>query len=469
VKVDVPHIAIIGRPNVGKSTLYNRLIGKRKAITDPTPGVTRDALEAELEIGGKKFIIIDTGGLSTDVEGYGSIVTAKAISIAEKSDLILFVADVNQIDADDLEFMKKLRRFAKKIIFVANKVDTVGKENLVWNLFEYGFKNVIHVSAEHGRNIIRLKEEIEDFFIDIFKRPVIEPDSTGQSDPDIVSGANLRDNENTVKPIRITILGKPNTGKSTLTNLLLGEEKSIVSDQPGTTRDTIEGRFYFKNDLYDVIDTAGIRRKTRVIDSVEYYSVHRAIESIESSDVAFLLIDSVEDISDQDKKIAALVGKQGKGIIIVLSKWDKLEAIGNRLNAVIDRIRFLFPVLSYAPIIPISSHTGFGIEKLLKTAKTIVGQLETRIDTSKLNKLLKSWVEQFSVQVNGKPIKVNYGTQVSINPVRFLFFVNKKTGFRADYESYLTNKIRSNFSLDMIPISLDFKVKEKTDYKSKDK
>jgi GTPase len=444
VKVDLPRIAIIGRPNVGKSTLYNRLIGRRKAITDPTPGVTRDAIEAELTLGKKRFILIDTGGFTTDTEGYNPVVSSKAIEVADSADLILLVIDVTDLQGEDRDFIERLRKYSDKIIFVVNKVDTAEKEQLVWNLYELGFTRITSVSAEHGRNVPKLKEEIIEFF-----------HSTGfvQADAGPVA-----------EPIRIAILGKPNTGKSTLTNVFLGEDKSIVSDMPGTTRDIIEGRFYENGDLFHVIDTAGIRRKSKVQENVEYYSVHRAIDSIRDCDVAILLIDSIDDISDQDKKIAAQVDKHGKGIILVLSKWDRLADVPNRLVAVKDRIRFLFPVLSFAPIVPISSHTGFGLEKLLAAVRMVYKELHTRVDTPRINKSLQLWIEQFSIKVKGKPIKIHYATQVSSHPQKFVCFVNREKALRGEYENYLKNKIRTEFGLEHVPISIEFRKNNKIEH-----
>ncbi len=260
---------------------------------------------------------------------------------------------------------------------------------------------------------------------------------------------------------RIALLGMPNTGKSTLANAFLGEERSLVSDIPGTTRDTVEGSFRHKGDLFFVIDTAGIRKKTKVAENIEYYSVNRAIESILHCDVAILLIDSIEDISEQDKKIAAQIEKHGKGIILALSKWDRLEDVPNRLVAVTDRIRFLFPVLSFAPIIPISSHSGLGLEKLLSTAKMIRRELGKRVDTGRLNRALETWVEQFSVRVKGKPVKVHYATQVHADPVRFVCFISNDKGMRGEYENYLKNRIRKEFGFEHVPIAIEFRKNEK--------
>jgi GTP-binding protein len=298
IKVELPKIAIIGRPNVGKSTLFNCLLGKHRAITDPTPGVTRDSVETEWKVDGKPFVLIDTGGFTTTDGDYNRLVSSKSLAVARSADLILLIVDITEITQDDLAFIEKLRPFEEKLIFVVNKVDNEKRQQQIWNMYEFGFKRIIDISAVHGRNIDQLKQEILAFFKGIVseKIPVHH------------------------KKIRIAIVGKPNTGKSTMANYLLGEEKSIVSDIPGTTRDVVEGNFMFHDYFFQVLDTAGIRRKNKVKDSVEYYSVNRAIRGIKDADVVFLLIESTSDISEQDKKIAALVETSGRGIIIVLNK-----------------------------------------------------------------------------------------------------------------------------------------------------
>lgn len=435
IKTNYLRIAIIGRSNVGKSTLFNRLLRKRKAITDSTPGVTRDSLEAECKIGNRLFILIDTGGFTMDPGDYSELVSAKSMDAAKNADLILFMVDVNEITGNDLAFIEKIRPYEERTILIINKVDNTKQEQMVWNLYQLGFSHVIPVSALHGKNISRLEDEILSF----------------------VKAFPEKDDDQKAQYIRIAILGKPNTGKSTLTNYLLGEAKSLVSDIPGTTRDVIEGKFKYKDISFQVLDTAGIRRKKKVKNPVEYYSVNRAIKCIRESDIVFLLIDITEDISEQDKKIASHAVKHGKGIIFVLNKWDLLPRIPNRLAAIKDKVRFFFPVLSYVPILPVSAKSGSGVKELLGTALRVWKQLNTRIETVQLNKMVKSWNDYYPYKVKGRQVKIQYATQGSINPIKFIIFLNRNKGVRREYKSYIRNKIKSDFKLDMIPVHTEFR------------
>lgn len=435
IKTNCVRIAIIGRPNVGKSTLFNRLLGKRRAITDPTPGVTRDSVEVECKIGDRPVILIDTGGFTRDSGDYSELISSRSLDAAKRADLILFMVDVNEITGNDLEFIEQIRPWQERTILIINKVDNTKREHMIWNLYELGFNHLIPISALHGRNITRLTDEILSFI---------------KTFPGKESGK-------TEQIIRVAILGKPNTGKSTLTNYLLGEAKSLVSDIPGTTRDVIEGKFLYKNKHFQVLDTAGIRRKKKVKNSVEYYSVNRAIKCIRESDIVFLLIDITEDISDQDKKIASHAVKYGKGIIFVLNKWDLLPRIPNRLEAIKDKVRFFFPVLHYVPVLPVSASCGSGVKELLNTALKVWKQLNTRIETVVLNKMVKTWNDYYPYKVKGRQVKIRYATQGSANPVRFFVFLSRNKGVRREYKSYIKNKIKSDFHLDMIPVEIEYR------------
>ena len=440
-----PVVVIAGRPNVGKSTLFNRLIGKRKSITDPTPGVTRDAVSELYEIEGKIIRLTDTGGVNTAKEGLDQIVTERSMSQIEAADLVLFLLDAREITPEDQIFIEKIMRFREKIILVVNKVDTPEKENEIWNYYSFGFDRIIPVSSAHGYNMDILEEQVVEF---------LEANS---------SFTDMSE-ETPENVINLAILGKPNTGKSTLSNRLTSSEKSIVSDIPGTTRDIVEGEFYYKNVRFRVMDTAGIRRKSKVTENVEYYSVTRAIKAIEDIDLVFLVIDAEEGLSDQDKKIAGHVVKKGKGIIIVVNKWDKITKMPNMVTAMEDRIKFVFPVLDFAPIVPIAALTGTGIDELLKAAFKVHRQLETRVSTANLNKALREWVEDYPPPAgnNRGRYKLKYMTQPCIKPTRFLIFVNKSKGFPASYMKYIKNKIRKSLGLNSIPFEIDIKETEKT-------
>ncbi|WP_028974502.1 ribosome biogenesis GTPase Der [Spirochaeta cellobiosiphila] len=431
----LPRIAIAGRPNVGKSTLFNRLIKKRKAITDPTPGVTRDPIEGSYNISGIPMRLVDTGGYKLENEGFDELVSQKSLLTASEADLILLVLDVTEVTPEDESFMKMLRPYTEKVMLVINKIDSEERENLVWNYYSYGFEKVIGISATHGRGIAQLEEEILNYL------ETKNFDYTEVSDP---------------IDIRLAILGKPNAGKSTLTNALVGEDRSIVSDIPGTTRDVIEGSFHYKGKNIQVLDTAGIRKKKKVAENVEYYSVNRAISTIDDSDVVLLMIDSIEGLTDQDKKIADHVVKHGKGILLVLNKWDLKPDIENLEDAEKDKIRYFFPILDFAPILTISAKEKTGLKELLNKVIQVQTQRLNRIDTGRLNQALADWVDQNPApNVKGKSRKIRYITQVSANPVSFVYFVNRKVGFPAAYIEYITNRIRRDFGFHHIPILVE--------------
>ncbi|MQY76040.1 MAG: ribosome biogenesis GTPase Der, partial [Spirochaeta sp.] len=380
IKERLFRVAILGKPNVGKSTLFNRLLDRRRAITDPAPGVTRDPVEAACLIKGSRIHLVDTGGYKVEMDDLEKEVRDLSVKNAENADLIFFLVDVKEeLNREDHEFIEVLRKYQEKIILVVNKVDNTKLEQSVWNFMELGFNHVVWISAVHGKNIESLKNLIFKKYNESFQEEAPIP-----------------------KPvIRLTILGKPNTGKSTLLNYLLDEQKSIVSKEPGTTRDTIEGFFRYRDATLKVIDTAGIRRKPKVTDSVEYYAVNRAIKSINEADIVLLLIDAGSGLSDQDKKIASLIVKKGKGIILVLNKWDLLKSVPNQFQAVQDRIRFLFPILGFSPILPLSALTGEGVEKVLATVLIIWRQLNLRVTTPVLNRKLKQWLIHYPLPTRG--------------------------------------------------------------------
>ena len=431
-----PRVVILGSPNVGKSTLFNRLLGRRRTITDATPGVTRDFIGSACSIKDIQFDLIDTGGFQSGREGQlESIISERSLEVGREASLILLVVDVNRINGDDEAFIERLRPFSEKLMLVVNKVDNPAQDNLVWNMLSLGFDSVIGVSAAHGRNILKLKQEIHSF--------LQGSGVTGQAPPKAT--------------IRVAIMGKPNTGKSTLSNRLLGEERSLVSEEPGTTRDVIEGQFTYSKSNFKILDTAGIRRKNKVKDTLEYFSVAQAIHWIKACDLVYLLIDAGNGLSEQDKKIAALVMKEGKGIILVLNKWDLLNEIPNRLQAMRDRISFVFPVLSFAPILPVSALTGLGIDKMLRVSLQIKQQLEKRVGTSELNQRLEQWVIEYPPPVRGKNVKIRYATQISSNPLRFVFFVNKPLSIPGTYRHYIANRIRGSLGFDLVPLSVEFR------------
>ena len=432
---DYPRIVLVGRPNVGKSSLFNRLLHQKRSITDESPGVTRDPVAVDWNLGGYPCILVDTGGFRLEGSALDAMVKERALRELDQAKVILFVLSVNEMTPEDEEFIRLLRPRSARVVVVVNKADNPEKENAAYNYASLGFSVVIPVSALHGRRLNELEEEILSRLQT--EKPALPPQ------PGI---------------IKLAILGKPNVGKSTLVNKLVGIEVSLVSPIPGTTRDVIEARFIHNNQLMEIVDTAGIRRRKKIHEDVEYFSVHRAIQAIKQSDVVILLVNSPEGLSDQDKKIAWLVIKEGKGIILALNKWDLMEQKKNLLNAVKDRIHFLFPALDFAPIIPISAVTGEGLEQLLSTALRLQRQLDRTIETSKLNELLRNWVENVPPPlIKGRAVKFRYLSQVSHRPVRFVLFVNNPLDLPNSYVEYLKNKIRKDLGFKEIPLELEVK------------
>lgn len=436
-------VAILGRANVGKSTLFNRLVGKRRAITHASPGVTRDAVEGRVRIKDLEAVLLDTGGYSREQGIIEKQVAEKVTSIADGCDLILLVVEAEGLSAEDLDFLERLRRYNQKLILVVNKVDGEKQALNLGEFYAAGFPLLVPVSAAHGRNIQALKESIYE--------AAVRSGRTGKDAPE--TGVERK--------IRMTILGKPNTGKSTLLNRFLRVEKSLVTELPGTTRDPVEGNIHYRGYEMELVDTAGIRRKNKVMEDVEYYSVNRAIKSIEDADVVLLVVEAAEGISEQDKKIASLAARRGRGIILVLNKWDRLVEGKNSGEAerqwreLRDRTRFLFPSLQFAPALRISALSGWGTGRLLETVLVVFEQLNREVATARLNSLLKTWTAEYALPVRGRNVKIRYATQTGVNPVRFLFFVNNLKGYPKRYNQYLTGRIRRDLGFDKVPLFIE--------------
>jgi len=441
----LPVVALAGRPNVGKSTLFNRLLHKRRAITDPTPGVTRDPVAVNTVILGKPLKLIDTGGFKLDrdpdsPEGeLEQIVVERTLEILKKADLIILMFEAGELSLEDEEFIDLLRPYQQKLIAAVNKTEGGRREAEAWNLLSYGFEKVFMISAEHGDNIRELEEAIA------ARLPAAE---------------SLGEDQN--EPVRIALLGKPNTGKSTLSNRLTASSASIVSEIPGTTRDVVEGAFIWKKHNFQILDTAGIRRKSKVSGNIEYYSVNRAIKAIDDADIVYLIIDAQEGLTDQDKKIAALAHDKGRGLIIVLNKWDTMPQEKNSFEAVRDRIHFLFGQMEYAPIIALSALDGSGIESLLNTSLKMRDQLNKHIETSALNQALEKWLSE-SPPPSGPQsrFKIRYAVQKESNPVKFIFFASRPHAVIQSYIAYLRNRIRRDLGFSIVPVAIDIRSSSK--------
>jgi len=434
----LPLVVIAGRPNVGKSTLFNRLLHKKRAITDPTPGVTRDPVEAvcEFRASGKRLRLVDTGGFKLEREGLDSLVVEKSLESIKKADLILFLVDAVEITPEDEEFAQMLRRYADKLILVVNKADSPERDALVYAHLRWGFKPMLFISAEHNRNIGELEDAI-----------------VAHLDFSSVKKVEFSSDE-----IRVAIMGKPNTGKSTLLNRLLGEDKSIVSDIAGTTRDVVEGAFEWKKRRIVLLDTAGIRRKKKVTEDVEYYSVNRAIKTVDECDIVILMIDAKEGLTEQDKKITAFAVEKGRGIIFALNKWDEMPDIKNAFEAARDKLRYFFGQVSYAPVLPLSAKEGTGVDKLLNTIVSVHAELCKETETSVLNRAVSAWIDETPPPIGTRTrFKLRYAVQSSVNPLHFIFFVTRPEAVKEAYIAFLRNKIRTELGYDLVPLTVELR------------
>ena len=438
----LPVVVIAGRPNVGKSTLFNRFLHKRIAITNDRPGVTRDPVEATAIINKKPVHLIDTGGykltrdIGTKEAELDDYVVEKSLDMIKKADVVVLLLEAGIITGEDEEFIHQMRPYTNKMIAAVNKTEGGRNEAEAWNYAKYGFSELIFISAEHGDRISDLADAITSR-CDFSRVKIVSKDC----------------------PIKIAILGKPNTGKSTLSNRLTHTENSIVCDYAGTTRDVVEGDFEYAGRKFHVLDTAGIRRKAKVHDDVEYYSVNRAIKTLDECDIAFLLIDAVEGLAEQDKKICSLAFEKGRGIIFVMNKWDLREEQGSKaVKSVRQWMNIMFGQMEFAPIIPLSALEGKGIKELLNTALELNDQLNKKIETSALNNALQDWLERYPPPASKTAhFKIRYMTQTSTNPVNFMIFATKPEVVPEPYITYLKNRIREDLGFDKIPVQLEMK------------
>lgn len=441
-----PLVVIAGRPNVGKSTLFNRFMQRRLAIVDPTPGVTRDPVEGVAMFNKKPVRLVDTGGyklqrdIGTMEAELDELVVERSIEMIEKADLVILVLEAEKITPEDEEMIHRLRKHWDKLITVVNKTEGGKNENVAWNFAQFGFEDLLFISAEHGDNIRQLYERLE-------------------SRLDFTNVQLISDEP----PVRVAIMGKPNTGKSTLSNRLTHSNASIVCDYAGTTRDTVEGYFEFEGKHFQVLDTAGIRRKARVHENVEYYSVNRAIKTLDRCDIVFLMIDSQEGLTEQDKKICSLAYERGRGIIFVLNKWDLNEDQSRKAEKNIKNwMNIMFGQMEYAPIVMLSALNGTGIIELLRQAVDIYGQLTHKVETAALNMALNDWLFKYPPPASKTAhFKIRYMTQKGLNPVKFLIFATRPEVVPETYITYLKNRIREDLGFDKIPVQLELKASRK--------
>ena len=431
----IPTVCIVGRPNVGKSTLFNKLVGKKISIIEDTPGVTRDRIYGEVTYKNVKFNLIDTGGLDISKEDFNDeIKTQVEIGILE-ADKIIFVVDAKEgLTANDLEVKELLRKSGKDVIVAINKVDNKKAKENIYDFYELGFDTYIEISSEHNLGIADLLEElIKDFkYID-------------------------KDQDDKTK---ICIIGRPNVGKSSLVNALLNENRVIVSNIAGTTRDSVDIPFKYAKEDYVLIDTAGMRKKGKIYEKIEKYSLLRSLRAIDRSDICLLVINREEGIIEHDKHIAGYAIEKGKGIIIVVNKWDTVENKDQDLKEFTKEIRNEFKFIAYAPVVFLSALTKKRLHTLMPEVKKVRESITKEIKTSTLNNvIMEAYDLNPAPSYKGKRLKIYYTYQTSTKPPRFTFNVNDKGLVHFSYERYLENKIRESFDFTGTPIELVFKNK----------
>lgn len=436
-----PTVAIVGKPNVGKSTFFNYLIGERKSIVEDTPGVTRDRVYGETNWRGRKFTLIDTGGIEEKTQDViASQMRIQAEIAIELSDVVVFMTDVTTgITPIDKEITLMLKRAKKKVILVCNKVDDFKKfENDVYEFYNLGFGTPNPVSSANAKGIGDVLDKIYEEL----------PEETADEQDD--------------DKIKVAVIGKPNVGKSSLINKILGENRLIVSNIAGTTRDAIDSEFENQYGKYMFIDTAGLRRHSKVEENIEKYSVLRTSLAVERADVCILMIDANEGVTEQDTKIAGLAHESGKGVIIAINKWDEYEKENGTLEQYTKDVYNKLAYLSYAPIIFISAKTGQRVEKIFNLINEVANNNAFRISTSNLNELLAEAVAMVQPPTDkGRRLKIFYMTQVGTKPPTFAVFVNSKKLFHFSYERYLVNKLREEYGFKGTPIRM--LVREKID------
>ncbi|WP_017728049.1 ribosome biogenesis GTPase Der [Halalkalibacterium ligniniphilum] len=427
-----PVVAIVGRPNVGKSTIFNRIVGERVAIVEDMPGVTRDRIYSKGEWLNREFNVIDTGGIEIGDEPLLTQMRAQAELAIKEADVIIFIVNGREgITAADQEVAKLLFRSKKPIVLGVNKIDNPDMHDQLYEFYSLGIGNPIPISGAHGLGLGDLLDEV----IKHFK----EED----------------EQEYDEETIRISLIGRPNVGKSSLVNALLGEERVIVSNIPGTTRDAVDTPFSRDGQDYVLIDTAGMRKRGKVYESTEKYSVLRSLKAIERSDVVLVVLDGEEGIIEQDKKIAGYAHEAGCAVIIVVNKWDAVEKDDKTMHQFEQKIRDHFQFLSYAPILFLSAKTKQRLQHVLPTVKKVDENHQLRVPTHVLNDLIMDSVAMNPTPTDhGRRLKINYVTQVAVAPPTFVFFVNDPELMHFSYARFLENRLRATFEFEGTPIKI---------------
>ena len=429
-----PTVAIIGKPNVGKSTFFNYIVGSRISIVEDTPGVTRDRVYAETNWRGRNFTVVDTAGIEPESDDTIISQMREQAKIAiDIADVILFLTDVKQgVTAADQEIAIMLKKSKKPVVLVCNKADNMSRDrNEIYEFYNLGMGEPYPVSAANALGI----GDVLDALYENFPEKSDDEDDDGR--------------------IKVAVIGKPNVGKSSLINKILGENRTIVSNIAGTTRDAIDTEYENEYGKYVLIDTAGIRRKSKVSESIEKFSIMRTLLAIERADVCLMMIDANEGVTDQDAKIAGEAHEAGKGIIIVVNKWDEYEKETGTLEKYKKDIYAKLSYLSYAPVIFISARTGQRVDKLFNMINNVAEQNAMRVSTATLNQVINEAIAIVQPPTDkGKRLKILYGTQVSTKPPTFVIFVNNKELFHFSYERYLVNQIRKEFGLEGTPVRI---------------
>lgn len=431
--MSMPTVALVGRPNVGKSTLFNKLVGKKISIIEDTPGVTRDRIYGDVTYNNYKFHLIDTGGIDVGNEDFNKEIIVQATLAIDEADVIVFILDgKEELNRNDFVIRDMLIKSNKKIIVAVNKIDNEKRKQDIYNYYELGFDNIIPVSGEHSLGITDLLDNIT---ADFHPYEITE------------------DNDNKIK---FCVIGRPNVGKSSLVNAIVGSEKSIVSNIAGTTRDAIDTLFTYDKEEYVIIDTAGIRKSGKIYENIEKYSVIRAMKAIERSNVCVVVINAEEGIIEHDKHIASYALEAGKPIVLVVNKWDTIK--DKSIAEYTKLMRSEFQFLSYSPIVFLSAMTKKRIHTLMPEIKKVYENSKKEIKTSILNDVIRDAVIlKQPPSYKGKRLKIYFVNQSGTMPPKFTFNVNSKNLVHFSYERYLENKLRESFDLEGTPIQIEFK------------